>query len=110
MGRHPGIEERRRPGGTTYRARVRRGGAVVSRTFTTLSAALAWRAEAMEGIVDRGSPPAPPPPPPRRVATVADAGGGLEGLGMVGLLACAVTVGRALVAFGYSCRSENRTV
>lgn len=73
MGRHPGIEERRRPGGTTYRARVRRGGAVVSRTFTTLSAALAWRAEAMEGIVDRGSLPAPPPPPPRRVATVADA-------------------------------------
>jgi|LNFM01.1.fsa_nt_gb integrase len=73
MGRHQGIEERRRPGGTTYRARVRKGGAVVSRSFTTLSAALAWRAEALEGIVDRGSLPAPPPPPPRRVATVADA-------------------------------------
>jgi integrase len=72
MGRHPGIEERRRPGGTTYRARVRRGGAIVSRTFTTLSAALAWRAEALEGIVDRGSLPAPPAPPPRHVATVAD--------------------------------------
>ena len=73
MGRHPGIEERRRSGGTTYRARVRKGGVMVSRTFTTLSAALAWRAEAVEGIVDRGALPAPPPPPPRRVATVADA-------------------------------------
>jgi integrase len=73
MGKHPGIEERRRPSATTYRARVRKGGVMVSRTFTTLSAALAWRAEAVEGMTDRGVLPAPPPPPPRRVATVADA-------------------------------------
>ncbi len=73
MGRHSGIEERRRAGGTSYRARVRKRDVMVSRTFTTLSAALAWRAEALEGIVDRGVLPPPPPPPPRRVATVADA-------------------------------------
>jgi hypothetical protein len=73
MGRHPGIEERRRSSGTTYRARVRTGGVMVSRTFTTLSAALAWRAEALEAIVDRGVVPSPPPQAPRAVATVADA-------------------------------------
>lgn len=70
---HPGVQERRGPRGTTYRVRVRKNGALVSRSFTTVSAALAWRAEALEGIVDRGALPAPPPPPPRRVATVADA-------------------------------------
>ena len=73
MGRHPGIDVRRRPGGTSYRARVRKGGVLFTRTFTTLSAALAWRAEALEGIVDRGALPVAPPPPPRQLATVADA-------------------------------------
>lgn len=71
--RHPGIQERRGPTGTTYRVRVRKNGALVSRSFTTLSAALAWRVEALEGIVDRGMLPSPAPPPPPRVATVDDA-------------------------------------
>jgi hypothetical protein len=69
---HPGVQERRGPKGTTYRVRVRANGALFSRSFTTVAAALAWRAEALEGIVDRGVLPAPAPPPPHRVATVAD--------------------------------------
>jgi hypothetical protein len=72
-GGHPGVQERRGPKGTTYRVRVRTNGVLVSRSFTTVAAALAWRAEALEGIVDRGVLPAPAQPPPRQVATVADA-------------------------------------
>jgi integrase len=44
----------------------------VTRSFTTLSAALAWRAQALEGIIDRGVLPPAPPPPPARIATVED--------------------------------------
>ena len=67
------------PLGTVYRVRVRYnqrgGGRTVSRSFTTLAAALAWRAEALAAIRDGGEPPAPPAPRPDAgaAATVQDA-------------------------------------
>ncbi len=63
MGYHPGVDERRRRNGTVYRARVRRDGRTLVRTFSTLPAAVAWRAEALQAVLDGGAP-APPPPPP----------------------------------------------
>jgi len=53
--RYPGIDVREGPRGTRYRARARRDGAVFTRTFSTLAAALAWRAEVQDGTV--GAPP-----------------------------------------------------
>ncbi len=75
MGYHPGVDERRRRNGTVYRARVRRDGRTFVRTFKTLPAAVAWRAEALQAVLDGGAP-APPPPPPtpeQQTATVEDA-------------------------------------
>ena len=76
MGFHPGVDQRRQRNGTVYRARVRRDGRTFVRTFTTLPAALAWRAEMLQAVRDGAEPPAPPPPsiPERRQsATVEEA-------------------------------------
>lgn len=75
MGRHLGIEERRRGSGTVYCARVRRDGRYLTRTFSTLPAALAWRAEATSAARDGVTtpPPSAPRPSPLRPVTVEDA-------------------------------------
>jgi hypothetical protein len=58
--------------GATYRARVRKGGAVITRSFATLPAALAWRAQVLEAVTDGGEVP-PPALAPARSLTVEDA-------------------------------------
>ncbi len=63
MGHHPGVDERRQRTGTVYRARVRRDARTFARTFTTLPAALAWRAEMLQAVRDGAEPPPPAPPP-----------------------------------------------
>lgn len=77
MSRHPGIDERRRRSGTVYCARVRRDGQYLTRTFASLPAALAWRAEAMSAARDGTNlaslVQSPPPSAPTRAATVEDA-------------------------------------
>jgi integrase len=73
MSVHPGIQERRGRAGATYRARVRKGGAVITRSFATLPAALAWRAQVLEAVTDGGEVPPPPALAPARSLTVEDA-------------------------------------
>jgi integrase len=74
VAQHSGIDQL--PSGR-YRARAGHGGHRVTRAFTTLPAALAWRAKALEALEAGAEPPSPAVPPreraERRAATVEDA-------------------------------------
>jgi len=73
----PGVQERRgRDGRPRYRVRGPRprgaGKPPLTRTFSTLEEALAWRGQAVAFAEGRGKPP-PMPEPPGRAVTVEDA-------------------------------------